>query len=714
MQKQNEPIVVAQIMGKWLGGGVESVIMNYYRNIDRNKVQFDFICDSDSTDIPYDEINKLGGKVILVPPYQKIFAYIRELKKIFRINKYKIVHSNINTLSVFPLYAAWRAKIPIRIAHSHSTSNNKEWKKHIIKNMLKPFSKMYATNYFACSEYAAKWLFGDKKFNDGKVTIINNAVDLEMFKYNKEIRRQKRNELNIDDKALVIGHIGRFVSQKNHTFLIDVFNEIRKANKNSILILIGQGPKVDEIKNKVKELNIEKSVLFLGQRKDVSELYQAFDVLILPSLYEGLPVVGIEAQATGNLCYFSNNMTKETKILDSTVFMSLNEGPSEWARCILKSEKEYKKYNTTKEISDHGFNIKKEAKKIEQIYLEAIKPVVLHVTNSTTFSGLESVACDIIKETKDNYNGIYVTKNGQIIEILKEKGIKFCVISKLTPWKIKKICKENNAYIVHAHDYKASCICAMAHLKIKILSHLHNNSPWLKKICPYSILYLLCSHDFDKILTVSKSIENEYIFSKYIKKKIICIGNPISRSKILSMVSKPETKKIYDICCVARLTAQKNYKRFVDIIFELKQKKKNIKCIWIGQGELYAECKNYIDEKKLNNNITMLGFKKNPYEYIQQSKIFMLTSSWEGYGLVAFEALTLGLPCIVSNVGGLPDIVNESCGKLCNCNEDFIEEALCLLDNNEVYNMKSTKAIERSIDIENMEKYIKKIKKIYN
>ena len=223
MQKKNMPLIVAQVMGKWIGGGVESVIMNYYRNIDRSKIQFDFICDSDSTDIPYDEINELGGKVILVPPYQRLFKYVNELKKIFKKNKYKIVHSNINTLSVFPLYAAKQANIPIRIAHSHSTTNKKETKKNLIKQILRPFSKLYANNYICCSELSGRWLFGNKEYDKGNVFLLKNAIDLDKFKYDREIRKLKRKELRIEDNTIVIGHIGRFVEQKNHSFLIDIF-----------------------------------------------------------------------------------------------------------------------------------------------------------------------------------------------------------------------------------------------------------------------------------------------------------------------------------------------------------------------------------------------------------------------------------------------------------------------------------------------------------
>lgn len=286
MKKKEEPIRIAQIVGKWLGGGVEAVVMNYYRHLDHNKIQFDFICDDDSTNIPYDEIEKLGGKVILIPPYQKVFKYQKELRRVLRDGKYKIVHSHINTLSVFPLYAAKKVGVPVRIAHSHSTTNKKEWKKNLLKQVLRPFSKKYATNYMCCSELAGRWLFGDKTYDEGKVYLLNNAIDLDKFKYDKKIRDKKRKELGINEDTLVIGHIGRFVAQKNHTFLIDIFNQFHKKEKNSILLLAGQGPLQEEIKNKVRELGLDDSVRFLGQRNDANELYQAFDVFLLPSLYE--------------------------------------------------------------------------------------------------------------------------------------------------------------------------------------------------------------------------------------------------------------------------------------------------------------------------------------------------------------------------------------------------------------------------------------------
>lgn len=367
--KPNEPIKIFQLMGSYKGGGVEAVVMNFYRNIDRNKIQFTFVCDEDSTDIPYEEIEKLGGKIIIVPPYSKPFKYHSALKKALKEDDYKIIHSHISTMSVFSLFAAKCAGVPVRIAHSHSTTNKKEKNKNLMKQILRPFSKVFATDYMCCSELAGRWLFGNKEYDKGNVYLLNNAIDLDKFKYNESLRKKKRKELGIKDDTLVIGHIGRFVAQKNHDFLIDIFNEIHKKNNNSILLLAGQGPLMEDIKNKVKELNLDDNVKFLGQRNDANELYQAFDVFLLPSLYEGLPVVGVEAQAAGLLCYLSDDMTKETKVLDITKFMSLNNTPEEWADNILDDVKKYKRIDTSKEMTAKNFNIKEEAKKLEEYYL---------------------------------------------------------------------------------------------------------------------------------------------------------------------------------------------------------------------------------------------------------------------------------------------------------------------------------------------------------
>ncbi len=369
MKCELEPIRIAQIIGKWLGGGVEAVVMNYYRNIDRDKIQFDFICDEDSTNIPFEEIEKLGGKVILIPPYQKVLKYHKELKKVLKEGNYKIVHSHINTLSVFSLFAAKCAGVPVRIAHSHSTTNQKEKKKNLIKQVLRPFSKLFATDYMCCSELAGRWLFGDREYDKGKVYLLNNAIDIEKFEYNEQIRKRKREELGIRDSTLVLGHVGRFVEQKNHMFLIDIFSQVHKENEDTILLLIGQGPLQNQIKDKVKSLKLEKFVKFLGQRDDVNELYQTFDIFLLPSLYEGLGMVLIEAQCAGCYCIASTEVPKIAKVTNNLNFIKLEDSSELWGINAVKGLNKVNRKECIKSIKEFGYDIKEENKKLENYYL---------------------------------------------------------------------------------------------------------------------------------------------------------------------------------------------------------------------------------------------------------------------------------------------------------------------------------------------------------
>ena len=364
--EKNNPVRIAQIVGKWLGGGVEAVLMNYYREIDKTKIQFDFICDNDSTNIPYEEIERLGGKVILIPPYQKIFKYHKELKRVLKEGKYKIVHSHINTLSVFSLCAAWTAKVPIRIAHSHSTTNKKEWKKNFIKVLLRPFVKIFATDYMACTKHAGEWMFGSKALKNNRIYILNNAIETQKYKFNDKIRKNIRNKYNISESTILIGHVGRFVEQKNHAFLIEIFKEYHNQNHDSKLMLIGQGPLVDKMKEKLKDLNLLDKVIFVGQVENVNDYYNAMDLFVFPSLYEGLGMVVVEAQYSGLPCIVSTEVPQIAKISDNVEFVDLNAPFEVWLN-------ELKKYSLRKprienEISRNIYDISRESVKLEEEY----------------------------------------------------------------------------------------------------------------------------------------------------------------------------------------------------------------------------------------------------------------------------------------------------------------------------------------------------------
>ena len=359
------PLRVAHVVGKMVGGGLEAVVMNYYRHIDHGKVQFDFIEDEDSTLVPRDEIESLGGRVFTVPPYQHVFAYQKALTKLFREQGWEIVHSHENALSVFPLMAAKRAGVPVRIAHSHSTSGKGEHARNAVKWVLKRFSRFYPTDLAACGTYAGEWLFG----KGADFTVFPNAIELERFAFDREVRAEVREELRISDGTFVVGHLGRFVSQKNHAFLMRAFARFHDEASDSVLLLAGAGPLQEGAEVFAGELGIQGSVRFLGQRPDANRLYQAFDAFALPSLYEGFCVVGVEAQAAGLPCLFSDAITREVGLDPRSRFLPLDE--EAWADALLRA-RDGRPGSREMTPAVRAYDIETAARKLEDYYLARV------------------------------------------------------------------------------------------------------------------------------------------------------------------------------------------------------------------------------------------------------------------------------------------------------------------------------------------------------
>lgn len=358
-----KPVRIAQIMGKLCAGGVEAVVFNYYRAIDKSKYQFDFYYDADSTVEPPQDLIEMGARFIKTPPYQKLNEYLKTLEKYLKDNNYLIVHSHINTLSVFPLYAAKRAGVHIRIAHNHSVPGGHELKRNIAKNVLKHFSKVNATNYFACSEKAGRWLFGNKDFNSGKVFVMKNAIDFSQYKRPIQETNNIKHKLNLQNK-FVVGHVGRFTFAKNHKFVIEIFNEILKKRSDSVLLLVGDGELHKEIVDQIHSLNLDNHVVMTGKVSDPQKYYAVMDVLILPSVYEGLPMTTIEAQAAGKNILISHAVPEEAVISDGCHFMDESASATDWAeRAISVADKKIE-YDHNK--SD--YDITNAVQKLEQQY----------------------------------------------------------------------------------------------------------------------------------------------------------------------------------------------------------------------------------------------------------------------------------------------------------------------------------------------------------
>lgn len=365
-----EPIRVAQVVGKMVGGGVEAVVMNYFRHIDRSKVQFDFIIDSDSTVVPEKEIKNLGGRLFEVPPYQHLGRYQKALGSLFEQNQWDIVHSHINTLSVFPLRIAKKAGVPVRIAHSHATMGKGETKRNLMKLALRPFANVYPTDRVACSSYAGKWLFGD----DVSFMVIPNAVDVTKFSFSERTRNEMRGAWGAGDDCCVVGNLGRMESTKNQAFLIEAFERLHTKHPDSLLVIAGCGSLRDSLEQEVRDLGISDCVRFLGQVNDVSCIYQGMDVFALPSLYEGFGMALLEAQVSGIPCVVSNRVSSEVVLSDNCKLLSLEDDTDAWAHEIWSQFTGGIRGSAAVETFE-PFDIEKTAKNLVSFYMRLAEGV---------------------------------------------------------------------------------------------------------------------------------------------------------------------------------------------------------------------------------------------------------------------------------------------------------------------------------------------------
>lgn len=361
-------IRVAVFLRKMHAAGTKNVVMEYYRHIDKSKVQFDFIVDSDSNAIPEEEIVRLGGRLFKITPHEHLFGNMRDLYKLFRENNYQIIHAYDNTMNIFPMMVAKIAGVKVRISECLSTGNKNEWKSYI-KMCLKPFSKCCANYYAACGEQAGVWMFGKRTFEQGKVTVFRTCVDARRNTFNAKTREVTRKRFNWDNKT-VIGFIGRYEPQKNPLFLLDVFYEIQKRKPDAFLVMIGYGGMKKLIADKVSKMGIKDKFLDMGLTENIIPFYNAFDAFLLPSLYEGLPVVGFEAQCSGLPTFFSDEVTQEANVSSLAHFMSLKNSPEEWAIQVIDAINENVpcRKGHENDIIRAGYDSATEAKRLLDFY----------------------------------------------------------------------------------------------------------------------------------------------------------------------------------------------------------------------------------------------------------------------------------------------------------------------------------------------------------
>lgn len=371
----NEPIRVLHVVSKMNKGGIQSFLMNYYRFIDRSKVQFDFVVQDDTGSFYNEEIEASGGRIHNIPhmSVRSIHDFSRAFSGLLRGNPdYKIIHCHNNWLNIVPLRIAQKHRVPVRISHSHGSYPARSFIRRCQRYLFQKTIGFYATELWACSEVAGLWLYGKKFRKDKRARLINNAIDADRFRFDGETRQRIRAKHNIRAETTVLINVGRISEGKNHSFLLDIFREYLRIKADSVLLIAGDGPLKASLQNKARQLDIRNKVIFLGMIDNVHEYLSAADIMVFPSKSEGLGLVLIEAQTSGlGIVTSAEGISKETDVTHTITFESLNASPVRWAEAI--DEVEFiDRLGAASKVRDSGYDIRTAAQLLQEYYLGSV------------------------------------------------------------------------------------------------------------------------------------------------------------------------------------------------------------------------------------------------------------------------------------------------------------------------------------------------------
>lgn len=365
----NKKIKIAEFVTRLEFGGVESVLLNYLGHF-KNGENFDIhIVTQDINDPNCIELFRNRGYTVHVVTHKRksMRKNIAGVYKILKKEKFDVVHSHMTLTNFYVLFLAWVTGTKLRISHSHNAFKSGNLIKKSVWAALKVVNQMTANKWMACGYDAGVFLFGKKAMDCNKVFVMNNAIDINRFAYDQTVRDEIRSQYQIGD-SLCIGHVGRFMRQKNHRFLLEIFSEIKKKNPDATLLLVGSGELEGEIKDFAKSLEIDGAVIFTGNVSNSNEFYQAMDVFVLPSLYEGLPIVSIEAQCADLPCVISDRVDTRCRLTDNVELLSIEKPASVWAKEVLKCVDKRRTHEVLHKIKDNHYSIDDEAENLERIY----------------------------------------------------------------------------------------------------------------------------------------------------------------------------------------------------------------------------------------------------------------------------------------------------------------------------------------------------------
>ncbi|MBQ8985568.1 glycosyltransferase [Candidatus Saccharibacteria bacterium] len=690
MSDKKEPIRILQYIGSLETGGSQSMIMNIYRNIDRSKVQFDFVVDrKDKNDLFYkDEIESLGGKVYVFDEYFKgynYFAFARQWREFFKKHpEYKIIHCHVRSVASIVLKVAKRNGL-VTICHSHNTSNGKGIKA-VAKKMLQSKIHKNCDYYFACSRDAAEWLYGDKIAKSDKCIILNNAIEVDKYRFNQNYRDEIRKKYGISDDVYLIGYVGRFEKQKNHEFIFRLI-EGAKDDNGTIFMLCGDGTLKANFQKRIEEVGLKDKVIFVSGNTEIYKYYDAFDYFVLPSLYEGLGMVLIEAQFSGLTCLVSPNIPAEAKISKNFIVRDLLE--QEWEKEIVKKKVNQKRGEVKLLDNARRFDILPVAREMQRFYLEKgdgmtkQKKTFVFITNTDyvkgNLTGGHRRFLELVNGLSIENEVILISKK---IPGLKKDNMKFIEI------------KENKHRFLPAHIYKILTIYKVLRRERKNIQYDYAISfgpvdTISYKISGYNNIVMLLREDFvgyRKVVGMS-AVKMEYfkLLERYavknsqkiivqceddkealikrlgekVRQKIYIQPNNINASWISE--SKIERKKRDDgvvrIAFIGNFSDnRKGHSLLLPAVAKIIDEGYNIELYVVGDGR---QLEKYRDEYGNYQRMKFLGRVKNVGEILSKSDFVVVPSLMDSCPNTVLEGINIGVPVYGTDIGGIKEILQD-------------------------------------------------------
>ena len=661
-----QPVRILHILGNTQLGGAESRIMDLYRHMDRSVVQFDFVVHSKEEGYFNEEIRKLGGRIFRVRRFRVLnyFSYCRAWKKLLQEHRdadgrseFHMIQGHMTSTAAIYLPIARKCGIETTIAHARSAGVDKGLKGILTRFLRRNLSKK-ADYLFTCSELAGISVFGKKAVEQGRTRFLPNAIDCQKFAPDPLVREKIRRELGIE-KCYVIGHVGRFHYAKNHEYLLRVFAElVKRKTRDYVLLLLGEGSGMEDIRILSRELGIGDKVYFLGNKSNVNDYYQAMDYFVYPSRFEGMPGTIVEAQTAGLRCLMSDTICKEVIATELVTTRSIREDPGLWADEI-EQHLQYQRSSRVDEMKELGFDVHGQAVLMTDFYT---KEKLLLISPMLHQGGFERVCITTARLLKPYYDvSIVIFDDADIafdirgLSIINiHLGVRNGKLAKITNLmrravRVRKLKQRMKPVIAYSFGPSANMVNALSKTSLtSVFLGLRGYQDVADD--PKMKLYV---RKADRIICCSKEIE-AIVQEKYGYLQTATLYNPydaegiteLSKEKVTDLPWKMEDEDRPRILIgVGRDDPIKGFWHLIKAFYLVQKEIPQMRLIIMGDGS-FEQAKSLVSELQLEQKVYFPGVRKNPYKYLAASEMFLLSSYTEGFPNVLVEAMILGRPLI--------------------------------------------------------------------